>query len=205
MTNDDTLTINEQKLYNDLLSHLKSWEYLGSRCYPNGTLRIGHIPHLAPEGYLHDVFPSLSETELQVLEKEIGLPLPSSFARFLRLHNGMNIFDLVLIEGLRTSYARSNIDDMMEQPYDIVMRNTLSRPIEAPKDVVFVGALGDQRQPVALRPDGKVSLWLDKNNELSPAIYDDIFEFALKETMKAEVQFDRAGKQLPNRVVKFDS
>ena len=124
--------------YKQLREIVDPWSKLGSRQYLNGTLRIGHIPHLAPEGYLHRLLPPISRDDLEALQNDVGISFPVSLRDLLSLHNGLSLFDLkIVIDGRRTSYRRSDIDAMMEQPYDMVLPNTLGRPDSEPDKLIF--------------------------------------------------------------------
>ena len=196
MTADSNEVDCEQRLYVQLLSYLKSWEYLGSRTYAAGTRRIGHIPHVAPEGYLHQIFPPLDADGVRQLKASLDVGLPHSFERFLHRHNGINIFGYLSIYGLRTSYKRDDIDVMMEQPFDIVSSNTDEFPIGVPEGYLIVGSFGDGCIPVSLNPEGEVFLVDVENNVLEKNSATNIFEFLLDETMNAAKLFDQKGRRL---------
>ena len=183
--------------YEELRRIIDVWAKLGRRKYPNGTLRIGHVPHVAPEGYLHHLLPPISPENLEVLQDEIGWDFPDSLSHFLKIHNGIDLFsDLVGINGRRTSYKRSDIDAMMEQPFDMVLPNTLERPGNAPEDFIFIGSLGDDRQLVGAWPDGSISLWDAEKELASMPLYGNVFDFLLDESIKAQSLFDDSGRRV---------
>ena len=183
--------------YKQLREIVDPWSKLGSRQYLNGTLRIGHIPQLAPEGYLHRLLPPISRDDLEALQNDVGISFPVSLRDLLSLHNGLSLFDLkIVIDGRRTSYRRSDIDAMMEQPYDMVLPNTLGRPDSAPDKLIFIGSLGDSRQPVSMWPDGSISLWDTKLDGATDPIYADVFDFLIDEAQKAQLLFDSTGHRI---------
>jgi hypothetical protein len=57
-----------QAKYRQLREIIDPWAKLGSRQYLNGTWRIGHVPHIAPEAYLHRFLPPISDEDLEKLE-----------------------------------------------------------------------------------------------------------------------------------------
>jgi hypothetical protein len=186
----------EIKSYHELRKIVDQWSILGIRRYTGGTLRIGHIPHVAIEGYLHLLLPPISDQGIEALKTETGLDIPYSLQRLLKIHNGIEIFDYVTLFGLRTSYKRSDMDAMMEQPFNMVTPNTKERPDAAPSDFLFVGSLGDDRLKVGLWPDGEVGYWDKKTQTVVPSGYYNVFEFLLEETRKAERLFDEKGRRI---------
>ena len=186
-----------QAKYRQLREIIDPWAKLGSRQYLNGTWRIGHVPHIAPEGYLHRFLPPITKGDMENLQDEIGIEFPVSLSNLLFLHNGLSLFDLfITIEGRRTSYRRSDMDAMMEQPYDMVLPNTLERPDSAPDELIFIGSLGDERQPVVMWPDGSISLWDTRTDSATASIYVDVFDFLVKEAQKAQLLFDSKGRRI---------
>jgi hypothetical protein len=190
---------NEMESYRLLRNVINSWIHLGCRQYANGTLRIGHVPHIAPEGYLHRLLPSISSESLDLLQDEINSDLPLSVCRFLLIHNGIGLYRCINIYGRRTNFKRSDIDAMMEQPYDMVPLNTVERPDNAPEALVFIGSIGDENQPVAVWPDGKVCLWNIGQEKVEPTPYHSLFDFLLGEALKAEKLFDSRGRRVDNQ------
>jgi hypothetical protein len=186
----------EMESYCRLRNIIDAWARLGSRQYANGTLRIGQVPHVAPEGYLHRLLPSIDLESLELLQDEIHSNLPSSVCRFLLIHNGIGLYRYINIFGRRTSYRRNDIDAMMEQPYDMVSANTIERPDNAPESLVFVGSIGDEKKPVAVWPDGKICLWNVGQEKIVLTSYRSLFEFLLGESLKAERLFDAEGRRI---------
>jgi SMI1 / KNR4 family (SUKH-1) len=182
--------------YEELRRIIDPWARLGTRKYLNGTLRIGHVPHIAPEGYLHHLLPPISQENLETLQDKIGWDFPESLCELLKIHNGISLFDHVSVYGKRTSYKRSDIDAMMEQPYDMVLPNTLERPDNAPEELIFIGSLGDDRQLVGVWPDGSISLWDPEKESASRPLYGNVFDFLLRESIKAQSLFDDNGHRI---------
>jgi hypothetical protein len=183
----------EKESYSELLILVDRWRALGVKRYLGGTLRVGHIPLVAPEAYLHDLLPPISDQGRDILEAEIGLDFPDSLGRFLKIHNGIGLFRYISIFGWRTSYNRSDMDAMMEQPFSMITPNTKECPDAAPNDFLFVGSLGDERLKVGLWPDGEVGYWDKKTQTVILSGYDNVFEFLLQEARKSEKLFDNNG------------
>jgi len=114
---------------------------LGEKVLADGTRLIGHVPHVAPEAWLHIVFPGLGDEEILRVESEIERPLPAAYRTFLRTTNGLGAFsDALAMYGLRQDYRRSG--DASYQPFSIVVPNTIERPLGVPDAAVFVGGYG---------------------------------------------------------------
>ena len=118
--------------FKNLIRTLNKYEGGGERKLENGTLLICHVPHLAPEAWLHEIYISLSEEQINELENTIPVPLPSDYREFLKISNGINIFsDSLSVFGVRDS-------DSSTQPYDIIDEN-MEAPEGAPESWLFFG------------------------------------------------------------------
>ena len=112
---------------------------LGERRLKNGAQLIGHVPHVAPEAWLHAMYPPIHDFEIRELESQIGIHFPEEFSDFLNLCNGLSLFSGELsIYGRRESYSRTDLDDVW-QAFDIVTPNTLERLRDAKPTYLFVG------------------------------------------------------------------
>ena len=111
---------------------------LGSRTLANGAQLIGHVPHVAPQAYLHTIYAPLDEPEISSIEQQLGRKLPEDFRDFLRTTNGLKVFsDSLSIDGLRKNYIRTG--DEAIQPYCITTPNIYERPANAPSQCIFIG------------------------------------------------------------------
>ena len=105
---------------------MESYDYLGRRVLPDGTRLIGHVPHVAPEAYLHVIFPRLSTEQVAEIGNRTGIPVPVVLASFLERVNGLRLFSKLFIDGLRRSYSRSGDDAW--QPFAMETPNVDERP-----------------------------------------------------------------------------
>jgi hypothetical protein len=115
---------------------------LGYRECANGAQLIGHVPHFAPEGFLHEIYTPLQEEQILMMQSKLGANFPISIHDFYGHSNGLNLFmDAISISGLRKNYIRKG--DEARQPYDLIDSN---RPGERPRDarpsMVFLGGYG---------------------------------------------------------------
>lgn len=120
---------------------------LGERALDSGTRLIGHVPHVAPEAWLHALYPPLSEDGIAAVEESLSFPLPADYAAFLRIHNGLRVFSGDLwLGGRRTSYSR--VGDAAWQPFDLVLHHEeFTKALNGEELVIG----GEQRTGVVLR------------------------------------------------------
>lgn len=123
--------------YRRIVERLERWSCLGAQNIPNGARLIGHIPHVAPLAYLHQIYPGLTEPQVNELAGTVGRPIPDHHRAFLRLGNGMSLFMQVSFYGLRFTYSRD--PDASRLPFHMKTSNTWERPKGAPDAAVFVG------------------------------------------------------------------
>lgn len=123
-------------------SKLEEANSLGSRFLSNGVQLLGHVPNVAPEAYLHIIYPPIEHNQLEIIEQEIGIEIPQEFGKFLSFSNGINVFmDSVYICGYRVVFDREG--DLARQPYSIFTPNTIERPYKSPRSALFIGGYGN--------------------------------------------------------------
>src|SRR5215216_4661514 len=106
----------------ELVCEAKSFGY---RRLANGTELFGHVPHVAPEAWLHELFAPLDDEELAVLEQSLKLPLPADYAAWLRRSNGGHFFSTALtFDGLRRTNSR---DPELREPFALETPNLWER------------------------------------------------------------------------------
>ncbi len=133
---------------------IDSYSCLGQRILDNGTRLIGHAPHIAPEAWLHIVFPPLGSREVSFIEDDVGESLPATFSFFLQRCNGLSLFsDSLNIYGLRKSFARTG--DSVWQPFSIKTPNVDERPRRSKPSYFYIGGY---------RWDGSL-IFIDKDTE----------------------------------------
>ena len=110
----------------------------GHRVLPNGTELVGHLPHVAPQAWLHQLFAPLAEAELVAWEQALGEPLPPALRAFYGYHNGLNLFSCDLsLHGRRHSYERTS--DAVWQPFDLDNQNRYRRGGPIPGRLFLAG------------------------------------------------------------------
>jgi len=104
------------------LIKLRKWSHNGVKKASNGATLICHVPHVAPQAWLHTIYAGLTDKNMDVLQENIGGILPKDYVDLLKCTNGINIFsDSLSIWGMCTSNARRG--DEAIQPYDLVSLN----------------------------------------------------------------------------------
>ncbi|MGE4245705.1 MAG: SMI1/KNR4 family protein [Parvibaculaceae bacterium] len=172
---------NDEPTYRKLRRLLERWNDRGVRNLPGGTILIAHSPEIAPEAYLHSLYPPLDEERIDLIEQEIQKPLPTSLRRFYGRHNGVFLFQDTSIYGLRTSYQRSNFDAMLEQPFDIVALNTYSRPGWGNPETIFLGSRNDVTEYVGCNPYGEIEVYSKATGQCLREGYAGVLEYLVQE------------------------
>jgi hypothetical protein len=100
---------------------------LGHRVLDNGTELVGHVPHVAPQAWLHTLFAPLPAADIAAWEQARGGTFPPALRAFFAHHNGLNLFSTGLaLNGKRHSYERTG--DAARQPFDFDDLNRYHAP-----------------------------------------------------------------------------
>ncbi|BBI34338.1 SMI1/KNR4 family protein [Cohnella abietis] len=122
----------------EIEERLSGWEASGTKKIANGAKLICPVPSVAPEAWLHTQFGALNLEQLNDLQNQLDVTIPSVYREFLMWSNGLNLFSFSLrLMGLRFSYSRSG--DEARQPFDIIALND-DRPMNAPKEWFYFGS-----------------------------------------------------------------
>lgn len=140
--------------FDRILETIATYEMIGVRVLQDGAKLTGHVPHVAPLAWFHQVFPPLTLGEIQRIEANIEIAIPDVFSAFLQKANGLYIFSGDLyIRGLRRNYSRSI--EAVWQPFSILTPNVDERPRNAKKTHLFIGGY---------EPDGS-QLYIDVSDQ----------------------------------------
>ena len=163
----------------------------GYRRLENGTELFGHVPHVAPEAWLHELFAPLVDDELAKLELSLGRPLPDDYAEWLRLCNGGHFFSMALsFDGLRRTNSR---DPEAREPFALETPNLYERPDDAPEDALFFGFYRADGSHLYLGGDGKVYRCArDSAKPLND--WDDFAAAVISELERLRDLFDQEGR-----------
>jgi hypothetical protein len=181
--------------FDDVMTLILEWEPLGCRVAADGARLIGHVPHVAPEAYLHVVFPALDDEGIAQIAEQIGRSLPPDLEAFFRMANGIDLFSSSLcVDGLRGDYVRTDNDAW--QPFSISLINLDERPPDADDCHVFFGGYNWDRSLLYLAP------WSPKVYRCSPTTAEPLNEWPslghmlVSEVKRLALLFDRQGRKL---------
>lgn len=180
----------------EILELLYRWEDCGKKITGNGTILICHVPHVAPEAWLHEIYPPLTEENILKVEKALQKSFPTELKQFYTLANGINIFsDSLSIWGQRDSYERERENASL--PYDIVFLNEENN-CYCPKDWIYFGSYSlDGSQMVVNLSSNKNTIFRVKNG--STEILNEwpsFSEWLSSEINRLAMFFDTKGKEL---------
>lgn len=132
--------MDSEKLFNEVIRTMSRWSSTGEKLLSNGVRLICPTPHVAPEAWLHVLFPPLTPAEIETMEKQLGRLLPDDFKDFLQRANGLKLFSYrVSVFGLRKNFAREG--DEAWQPSNLVSHNQEGdRPDGSPGNVIYFAA-----------------------------------------------------------------
>ncbi len=94
----------------------EQWRSLGSMRLPNGCELVGRVPE--DDSWMHVMHPGLDAAALNVVQREIGAPMPSSLRAFYRCCGGLSLF-----RGMFELFGRWRSSVMAPMPKDIVRLN----------------------------------------------------------------------------------
>jgi hypothetical protein len=175
---------------------------LGHKTLADGTQLFGRAPHIAPEAWLHALFPPISDYEIDQIETAVGSSIPGVFRDFLTLANGFSIFsDSLSIYGYRSNYERT--PDSVWQPFSIITPNTVERPIDASESHLFIGGYpcGTGYLLYIDERDQKVSR-CSRSSARPLQQWSSFPEMVVKESSRLATFFDELGRKIdPKRPV----
>jgi hypothetical protein len=115
---------------------MKKYAHLGIDSTEEYTL-IGKAPHIGTHAWLHEFPRALNETEIQIMEEDLGKKLPSTLRNFYLETNGLFFFTATLsISGYRKSYSR-NVNSRL--PFSILDSDLEERPENSKNNYLFFG------------------------------------------------------------------
>lgn len=188
--------VNSGKLFDEVVRIMSKWSPKGEKWLSNGVRLICPTPHVAPEAWLHVLYPPLASEKIEGLEKKLGISLPQDFKDFLLRANGLEMFSYrISVFGVRKNMARTG--DEAWQPFDLVDHNYDTMcPDDSPEDVVYFGSAPDGASWCFFEFDGE-SYRVGKTDRHSfrPTSYwSDFGSWLLDEMRSAEMLFNSNGE-----------
>jgi hypothetical protein len=135
----DPIVEKNKDAFGKLVELIEAYRDLGYERTSDGALLYGHVPHVAPFAWLHELYPGLSPAEMDALAERIQRPIPPDYAWWLSRTNGMTLFSGALnFYGLVRVASRS-VDN--RQPHDLFNEGEVQRRVlkAAPETFFFAG------------------------------------------------------------------
>lgn len=125
------------KVFSEVIRTISKWSHRGEKLLSTGVRLVCPIPHVAPEAWLHVLFPPLMKPEIEEMERNLRPLLPDEFKDFLMKTNGLQMFAYNISNwGVRKNFARSG--DEAWQPFNLISHNEeADRPPGSPEDVIY--------------------------------------------------------------------
>ena len=190
----------DSRLFDDVLTMISRWSPKGEQLLSSGVRLVCPVPHVAPEAWLHVLFPPLTKPEIEEMEKQLHALLPDDFKNFLLSANGLEMFAYTIsIWGIRKSLERAG--DEAWQPFNLTSHNDeADRPDGSPDAVIYFASTNGG--------DSWCFFEFDENNyrvgktdrdNFQPTAYWPNFDAWLRDEMESiETVFDSEGRMLSN-------
>lgn len=189
------------KVFGEVTRTISKWSQKGEKLLSNGVRLVCPIPHVAPEAWLHVLFPPLTKPEIEEVERNLRAPLPDDFKDFLRKTNGLHMFAYnISIWGVRKNFARSG--DEAWRPFNLISHNDeADRPSGSPEGVIYFANAdgGDTWCFFEFNKNGYIVGKTDRHNFRSIGNWPDFATWLLDEIESVEILFDSEGVMIAKR------
>lgn len=168
----------------------------GFKEFNNGAKLFGKATHIAPEAYNHELYKVLTNDDIEQLEEEIGISIPSCYKLFLTTKtNGLRFFvGNFSLDGLRKQLGRDL--EAAAQPFDLQTPNTMEKPKNAKEEHFFIGGYGYDGSKLYIdKMTGKVH-FCKRKDATSLHEWDSFEKMIIKETSRIFKLFDSKGVRL---------
>ncbi len=129
--------------YETLLKHSKKWEHLGLKTFENGARFVGPPSSPKKYDYLYCIKSSLSDEEIVELENRLHVPIHQDLKEFYLCANGFSCFsDWFSLGGLRRIHRNGTIEELMDQPFDLLSLNEFE-PFPEQKNFLGISGYSD--------------------------------------------------------------
>ena len=140
--------------YEELLQFSKRWKHLGCRTLDSGACFVGPPSEPGKYDYLVCMMSPLTNDEINELEDQLHVPLHADLKDFYRHANGFSCFSRWLnLYGLREVHRSFDIEQMLDQPYDIVIENEDGPPL--PQEGLLLISKYSDGSPTYLNLEGR--------------------------------------------------
>lgn len=183
------------KIISDLSKGLSNPEILQS---PNSATLICKLPAIGEKAFLHVVFSGNDLADITRIEDEEGLCIPHAVKDFLKVVNGMIMYQGSLsLYGIRKSFQRSST---VREPFDFRERNIDRRPLDAKSSQFFVGSYNWDGSVIYVDgEDERVFRRASDNPEILNS-WASIWDMLDQEIMRIGRLFDEHGNEINSKV-----
>ncbi len=117
----------DSETFRALVELIEEARELGYETKVDGAQLYGHVPHLGPQAWLHQLYRGLDPAEMDALVQRIQRPIPPHYEWWLTQTNGMTLFSGAMdFCGLVRVHSRS-IDN--RQPFDLFLEGEVQRRV----------------------------------------------------------------------------
>jgi len=167
----------------------------GTATSENGAHLYGHVPHVAPQAWLHIIYPALNDEELADLESTLRRPVPPEYRQLLKVTNGLTLFSgAVDLYGRRRDYSRR---PSIRLPFDLSDPNVHERPRVA-DPTWFLFAFYDEDGSEAYIDPADHRVYRGSRDMTMPRLnqWASLDDFLIGEVRRLALHFDERGRQL---------
>lgn len=179
--------------FNEVKKLLFRFEYLGIEKSELGAILIGKAPHIAPMAWLHSLYPTLTEIDVDILEKKLETIIPKDYKDFLlNYSNGLSIFvSKFSLYGMRKEIGRTI--EASRQPFSLIIPNTIEKPKNAKENHFFIGSYNWDGSKLYIDSEtGKVH-YCDRWDAMSLYEWNSFEEMLISEVKRITSLFDEKG------------
>lgn len=178
-----------------LLERILPYKALGYRLLEDGTELFGNDKSIAPQAWLHQIYPALDDTDISKIEFAIQSKLPTSLKDFYQEMNGFSLFVIKMsISGLRNDNLQGI--ESVWQPNSINTPNNDERPYNALYEDIFFAFFAESGNKAYINlKSEKVSI-CNRNDATALTTYRNLYKFFEKEVTNLFALFNK--KYFPN-------
>jgi SMI1 / KNR4 family (SUKH-1) len=184
-----------ERLFHEVDQAISTWSSCGEKQLLSGVRLICPTPHIAPEAWLHVLYPPVTIEDISRLETDLRASLPKDFRDFLLRANGLELFsNNITVWGIRGKLSRSG--DKAWQPFDLRSHNRSSdRPYGSPNSIVYFGSVGRGENRCFFEPRGpSYIVGVTNRHDYQPSNYwPDFGNWLLDGIRKMKHKFNSAG------------
>ena len=152
------------------------YKNLGYRILNDGAELFGNDTKIAPQAWLHQIYPPLNNDDINNLEQLVEIAFPNSLVDFYHEMNGFSIFSKKFsINGLRKNFSR-NIEAAW-QPFSIETKNIKEKPFNAKKEDIFIGFYSESGNVAYMDSKTEKISICASNNATSLRLWNNLYEF----------------------------